>query len=136
MTEENKSQNKDYFVRPFSFLLIFFSLVITYPSFKVDNSTLRAIQTADATLAVKSALTYPESTVRYSRIAQELLQSKLWPQALEVGRAAIKFNPGAVSAYLIVLSNPTTPMNELKEAQKMVLQLDPLNMQIRNLKLQ
>ena len=133
---QNKSKNRDYFIRPFSFLLILFSLVITYPSLKVDNSTLRAFQTADATLAVKSAMTFPESTVRYSRIGQELLQSKLWPQALEVGRAAIEFNPGAVSGYLIVLSNPTTPINELKEAQKMVLQLDPLNMQIRNLNLQ
>jgi O-antigen ligase len=130
---QNKSQNIDYFIRPFSFLLILFSLAITYPLFKADNSTLRALQTADATLAVKSVLTYPESTVRYSRISQELLQSKLWPQALEVGRAAIKFNPGAVSGYLIVLSNPTTPINELKEAQKMVLQLDPLNEQVRNL---
>lgn len=136
----NETENFQYeinkqFIRPFSYFLLGISIIFTYPFFNADKLTLKAFRTADGSLAVKAAQSFPESTVRYSRIGQELVQSQLWPQALEVGRAASEFNPNSISAWLIILANPTAPIDERINAQKMVLKLDPFNEDIRNIQL-
>lgn len=134
-TENFKYETNKQFIRPFSYFLLGISIILTYPLFNADRLTLKTFRTADGLLAVRAAKTFPESTVRYSRIGQELVQSQLWPQALEVGRAASEFNPNSISAWLIILSNPTAPIDERLNAQKMVLKLDPFNEDIRNIQL-
>ena len=128
-----KLTQNSFYVKPFAYFLLFISLIITYPLFNADKTTLQAFRNTDGLLAVKAAKMYPESTVRYSNIGQELVQSQLWPQALEVGRAASMFNKNSVSAWLVILSNPTAPLQERIQARENILRLDPLNESIRKL---
>ena len=129
-----QSQNQISLFKPFGYLLLFLGLLISYPYFNVDRLQLKSLNTQDATLALKSAQAYPESVLRYSRIGVKLLESGLPNQALEVGRAAVKFNPNAVSAWALILANSTAPIEERKKAQQEILRLDPFNDEIRSIK--
>jgi tetratricopeptide (TPR) repeat protein len=128
---QTKSLNSLF--KPFSYFLLFLGLLLIYPYFNADRLQLKSLNTKDAFLAVKSAKMYPESVLRYSRIGVKLLESDLPDQALEVGRAAVKFNPDAISAWALILANNSAPMEERKNAQKEILRLDPFNDEIRRI---
>jgi len=120
------------FVRPFMYFFGVIALIITYPLYRVDSMQVTANKTGNANLAMESALSYPESTIRYARIGQELLKSNLLPQALEIARAAAKFNPDAPSAWALILLNNSAPLSERIDAKNQVLRLDPYNREIRD----
>jgi hypothetical protein len=134
-TQETDTQtlNANNLFKPFGYLLLFLGLLITYPYFNVDRLQLKSLNSKDALLAVKSAKAYPEATLRYSQIGIKLLESGLPDQALEIGRAAAKFNPNAVTAWALILANSTAPMEERKKAQQEILRLDPFNDEIRKI---
>ena len=121
------------FSRPFSIFLLFIALVITYPYFNVDRQQLRSARAGDGNLALISAKSYPESTIRYSRIGQEFIKSNLPMPALELARSAIEFNPNAPSAWALILVNNYAPKEERIKAKQEILRLDPFNKEIRNL---
>jgi hypothetical protein len=126
-------QEKFYFLKPFGYLMLILGICISYPYYKVDHEQLKSAQTGDALLALKSAKSFPESTVRYARIGQEFINSNLGPQALELGRAAVQFNPNALSAWSLLLINNSTPRPERVKAQAEMIRLDPFNNDIKNL---
>ena len=134
-TQETGTQtlNANNLFKPFGYLLLFLGLLITYPYFNVDRLQLKSLNSKDALLAVKSAKAYPEANLRYSRIGIKLLESGLPGQALEIGRAAVKFNPNAITAWALILANSTAPMEERKKAQQEILRLDPFNDEIRKI---
>jgi len=119
--------------KPFSYFLVSIGVMICYPYFNVDRLQLKSLNTGDGILAVKIALSYPESTLRYQRIGNALLESNLGEQALEVGRAAVEFNPNSISAWGLILANSTAPIQERQKALKELLRLDPFNPEIRKL---
>ena len=119
-------------IKPFMYFLFLIGTLAIYPLYKVDNMFLVANKTGNANLAIQSALSYPESTIRYARVGQELLRSNLLPQALDLGRRAVAFNPNAPSAWALVLLNNSAPLNERIEAKKQILRLDPYNKEIRD----
>ena len=53
--------------------------------------------------------------------------------ALDLARAAVKFNPNAPSAWGLVLVNSYAPKEERLKAQQELLRLDPFNKEVRNL---
>ena len=130
---DTRTLNANNLFKPFGYLLLFLGLLITYPYFNVDRLQLKSLNSQDALLAVKSAKAYPEANLRYSRIGIKLLESGLPDQALEVGRAAVKFNPNAITAWALILANSTAPMDERKKAQQEILRLDPFNDEIRKI---
>jgi hypothetical protein len=130
--EKDISREKILLVRPFAYLLFILGFVILYPLYKVDHMQVVANKTGNANLAIQSALSYPESTIRYSRIGQDLLKSNLLPQALELGRSAVKFNPNAPSAWGLILINPAAPLTERLTAKNEILKLDPFNKDLKN----
>jgi hypothetical protein len=79
---------------------------------------------------------FPESSVKYNLFTQELLKSNLPQQALEMGRAAIKFNPNAVSAWALIFVNPQAPLNERLKARSEIIRLDPRNTEVYKYKLE
>ena len=126
------SENK---VKSFSLVNFVFSiiaLVIVFPVFNVDRIQLNGMQTGDANLVMRATTSYPESTVRYSLIGRELLNSGLNLQSLELARAGIKFNPNSAGLWALVLVNPTAPISERLEAKERILELDPLNVEVPN----
>ena len=111
------------------------SFVITYPLFNSDRLALKSIRTGDGNLAIIAAKSYPESVIRYSRIGITLLNSGLYPQALDVARSAVSFNPNAVSAWILILVNESAPITERQKAKDEILRLDPFNKEVRLYKL-
>lgn len=121
------------FIKPIGIFIAFIGILAIYPLYKVDSLQLKSLNSKDALLGVKSATSFPESTLRYSRIGVELIKSELWDQALIVGRSAVKFNPNSVSAWALILANVKAPLEERIEAKNEILRLDPYNEEIRNL---
>ena len=66
----------------------------------------------------------------------EFLKSNLLPQALDLGRKAVKFNRNAVSAWALVFINPQAPLEERIRARDEILRLDPLNTEVFKFKLE
>jgi hypothetical protein len=102
------------------------------PLFNTDRIQLLGMQKGDANLVMKSTLSFPESTVRYSLIGQELFKSGLNVQALEVARSGVDFNPNSASLWALILVNPSASLEERNNAKSKILELDPLNQDIRN----
>jgi hypothetical protein len=102
------------------------------PLFNTDRIQLLGMQKGDANLVIKSTTSFPESTVRYSLIGQELFKSGLNVQALEVARSGVDFNPNSASLWALILVNPSASLEERNNAKSKILELDPLNQDIRN----
>jgi len=113
-----------------SYSLVLAGLLIMFPLFNTDRLQLQAMNTGNGDLAISSALSYPESVVRYQVITRELLNSNLFPQALSVARAAVKFNPNSPNLWALILINPVASQAERLAAKAEVLKLDPLNEEV------
>jgi len=121
--------------QPFSNFFLLIGIIVIYPLFNVDKMQLMSIRTGNANLAIESAISYPESTIRYSRIGQELIKSNLAPQALDLGRAAANFNPNAASAWGLILINNLATVEERQAAKRELLRLDPFNTELQSLEI-
>ena len=126
------SENKVKSFTLVNFIFSIIALVIMFPVFNVDRIQLTGMQKGDANLVMRATTSYPESTVRYSLIGKELLNSGLNQQSLELARAGIEFNPYSASLWALVLVNPNAPMSERLEAKERILELDPLNVEVPN----
>lgn len=120
-----------YLIKPFSYFLLLIGIVVSYPYFNVDRLQMTANKTGDALLALKSAKSFPESVIRYSRLGQALLDSKLPQQSLDLARSAVNFNKNAPSAWALLLLNETATYEERVRARKEILRLDPFNDEVR-----
>jgi len=115
-----------------SILLGVVGFAILFPLFNTDRIQLIGMQKKDANLVMKAVTSYPESTVRYSLIGTELLQSGLYVQALEVARSGVQFNPHSAGLWALILVNPSATLEERNYAKIKILELDPLNKEVRN----
>ena len=134
---EQQKLSRSNFSKPYhglSILLVIIGLIVSFPYFNVDRMQLQAMQTGNGDLAIKSTISYPESVIRYSVMSRALLDSKLPDQALYLARSAIKFNPNAVSAWVLILINPSAPLDEREKARFKILELDPLNKEVLDYK--
>ena len=134
-TAESKFLNPNGLIKVVSYFLIILSVLITYPLFNTDRLALKSIRTGDGNLAIVAAKAYPESVIRYSRIGTALLSSGLNSQSLDVARSAVKFNPNAVSAWILILVNESAPKGEREIAKNEILRLDPFNKEVKQFKL-
>jgi hypothetical protein len=124
--------NNNIVAKPVGIFLLFISLIITYPYFNVDKIQADSAKLGDINLAIKSATTFPESTLRYARLGGALVDAGLAPQALELGRSAAKFNPNAASAWGLILVNNLATQSERELALMQLKRLDPTNIEIKN----
>ena len=113
--------------------LALLSIVAAYPYFNVDRQILRSAKTGDANLALRAVKSFPQSSVRYNLVGREFIRSNLPEASLDLARAAVKFNPNAVSGWLLILVNNYAPINERIRAKEEVLRLDPFNSEVANL---
>ena len=107
-------------------------LMSLVPLFNTDRMQLMGMQSKNANLVIKATTSFPESTVRYSLIGQELLKSGLNVQSLEVARSGVKFNPNSAGLWALILVNPSASLEERQIARSKILELDPLNKDVRN----
>jgi O-antigen ligase len=126
------SGNKIKNLTSISLIFSITALVIMFPVFSVDRMQLTGMQTGDANLVMRATTSYPESTIRYSLISRELLNSGLTQQSLELARAGVKFNPYSAGLWALILVNPNAQKSERLEAKERILELDPLNVEVQN----
>ena len=127
-------RNKDT-IKKTSIASIIFGLcgfLFLLPLFNTDRLQLLGMQTGDANLVIKATTSYPKSTVRYSQIGRELLESGLTQQALEIARSGVEFNPNSPAMWALILVNPKATIDERLKAKSTILKLDPLNKQVAN----
>jgi O-antigen ligase len=114
----------------------FLSLVVLFPYFNSDRLQLLAMNKGDGDLAIKVAKMYPESVVRYSVLTRALLDSGLSVPALDLARSAVEFNPNSPALWVLLLINPSAPIEERRAAKAKLLILDPLNKDVVNYEIQ
>lgn len=118
--------------RWFSNVLATLGFILMFPMFNTDRLQLLGMQNGDGDLVIKASMSFPESTVRYSQIGQELLNSGLPQQALELSRSAVEFNPQSAGLWALIMVNPNATIEERLSAKKIILELDPLNNDVKN----
>lgn len=114
----------------------FLSLVVLFPYFNSDRLQLLAMNKGDGDLAIKVARMYPESVVRYSTLTRALLDSGLSVPALDLARSAVEFNPNSPALWVLLLINPSAPIDERRAAKTKLLILDPLNEEVKKYEIQ
>jgi O-antigen ligase len=120
----------------FSLTSFFLSLVVLFPYFNSDRLQLLAMNKGDGDLAIKVARMYPESVVRYSTLTRALLDSGLTVPALDLARSAVEFNPNSPALWVLLLINPSAPIDERIAAKTKLLILDPLNEEVKKYEIQ
>ena len=132
-----EKENKPRFItKTASVSLLVVGLLIMFPLYKTDRDLKIGLALKNGDMIMKAVTAYPESSVRYNVITQEFLKSNLLPQALDLGRKAVSFNPNAVSAWALVFINPQAPLEERIRARDEILRLDPLNTEVFKFKLE
>jgi hypothetical protein len=114
-----------------SSLLFLVGLIIMFPYFNSDKQQLTAIRTGNGDLLMKAVTMYPESVLKYSQASRDLLSSGLPEQSLYLARKAVEFNPNSPALWSLILINPLAPQLERINAKKQILELDPLNKEVK-----
>jgi len=130
---ENKPKFKTQTV---SVCLLIVGLLIMFPLFKTDRDLKKGLALKNGDMVMNALTAYPESSVKYNVFTQEFLKSNLLPQAVDLGRKAVKFNPNSVSAWALIFVNPQAPLEERIRARDEILRLDPLNTEVFKFKLE
>lgn len=125
-----KTKKTSFNFFPSIFLLI--GLLTMLPLYKTDRELKLGLEAANAEMVMKALTSYPESSTKYNTFTQDLFNSNLLTQALLMGRAAVNFNPNAVSAWALIFVNPKASIDERLEARAQILKLDPLNTEVFN----
>jgi O-antigen ligase len=134
--KNNSPIAKTKYVQLYSITLCLVGFAVLLPLFNVDRKQLTGMKTGNANMVMEATLSFPESTVRYSLIGRELLNSGLTQQSLEIARSGIKFNPYSPASWALILVNPNATLEERMVAKNKILELDPLNKNVRDFVLQ
>jgi hypothetical protein len=130
-------ENKPKFItQTASVCLLIVGLLIMFPLYKADRDLKKGLALKNGDMVMSALTAYPESSVKYNVFTQEFLKSNLLPQAVDLGRKAIKFNPNSVSAWALIFVNPQAPLEERIRAREEILRLDPLNTEVFKYKLE
>jgi hypothetical protein len=133
---KEKESKPSFISKTASASLLIVGLLIMFPLYKVDRDLKKGLALKNGDMIMEAVTAYPESSVRYNVFTQEFLKSNLLPQALELSRKAVEFNPNAVSAWALVFINPQAPLEERVKARDEILRLDPLNTEVFKFKLE
>lgn len=105
-------------------------LLIVYPWFNTDRLFRIGLEQQNANMVMQQVNSYPRFVNKFRLVGLRLLESNLSPQALEVAKQSIAFNPNAVSGWALVFYNPSATQAERDKAKAEILRLDPLNKEI------
>ena len=133
--KEQESKPK-FITQTASVCLLIVGLLIMFPLYKTDKDLKKGLALKNGDMVISALTAYPESSVKYNVFTQEFLKSNLLPQAVDLGRKAVKFNPNSVSAWALIFVNPQAPLEERIRAREEILRLDPLNTEVFKFKLE
>ena len=123
-------------LNPISIFLLLIGLIFMFPYFNTDRQMIQAGNSGNGDLLIKAATSFPESVTKYSQASRALLDSGLPAPSLFLARSAVAFNSKSVALWALILINPSAPIEERVKARDVILELDPLNIEVRDFKIQ
>ena len=123
-------------LNPISLFMLAIGLIFMFPYFNTDRQMIQAGNSGNGDLLIKAATSFPESVVKYSQASRALLESGLPAPSLSLARSAVAFNSKSVALWALILINPSAPLEERVKARDVILKLDPLNIEVRDFKIQ
>lgn len=112
-------------------ILLIIGLIIMFPYFNNDRITVKANNSGNGDLLIRATTAYPEFALKYSQASQALLESGLPEPSLLLARKGVEFNPNSVSLWALILVNPTASIEDRQAAKNKILELDPLNKEVK-----
>lgn len=106
-------------------------ILIAFPPFAADAGWRNALKSGNAQSVYDAALKWPLDTYRMNNIASALAENKLEPQALEIIRKSVEFNPNSFDAWRVFASIPSASEAEKTTAMAMMRKLDPRNTNLK-----
>ena len=103
-----------------------------FPLFNADRLMIKAGNTGNGDLLIQAATSFPQSVTKYSQASRALLDSGLPAPALYLAQKAVAFNPNAVSLWALILINPSASLEDRQASKERILELDPLNKEVKN----
>jgi O-antigen ligase len=110
------------------------SLIISFSAISRENQILVANQKGLPDKYITALEIFPKSTVGYSRAINLFAQAGLEDQALEISRKAIRFNERTPAAHVVIFTSTLSSEEEKVIAYKTLLELDPMNPNLKNLR--
>jgi hypothetical protein len=112
-------------------ILLIIGLIIMFPYFNNDRLTVKANNSGNGDLLIRATTSYPEFALKYSQASQALLESGLPAPSLFLARKGVEFNPNSVNLWALILANPTASIEDRQIAKSKILELDPLNKELK-----
>ena len=131
-----KSKNESH--RPkINYLIMSFGLIlaltISISAISRENKILTSNQKSLPEEYINALEIFPKSTIGYSRAINLFTQAGFEEKSLEISRRAIMFNKRTHAAHAIILTSPLSSEEEKKSAYKALLDLDPMNPNLKAL---
>ena len=93
--------------------------------------TLKAINSGNGDLLISATTAYPESSLKYSQASLALFESGSLTPSLLLAQKGVEFNPNSVSLWALILANPAASIEDRQAAKSKILELDPLNKEVK-----
>ena len=106
-------------------------LIIALPPFTADASWRTAMSSNDAGKVQAAALKFPIDSWRLANAALVFENSKLFPQALELARKGVVYNPDYFDAWKVLGAVSQSTPEEKAKAIEMMHKLDPRNKELK-----
>ena len=112
--------------------LIFVGAVV--PAFKGDMDWAQARRSGKAQIIADQVAKWPQDEIRYSNAMYSLLTSGLEGQAVPLIQKGLQMFPRSSVLWNYLYQNPKTPIEQRNLAREKLLELDPLNPAVLELK--
>lgn len=106
-------------------------LIIALPPFTADSGWRTAMSSNDALKIQAAALKFPLDSWRMGNAALLFENNKLYPQALEMARKGVEFNPDYFDAWKVLAAVSQATPEEKAHAVEMMHTLDPRNKELK-----
>jgi hypothetical protein len=106
-------------------------LIIALPPFTADANWRTAMSSNDAQKVQAAALKFPIDSWRLGNAALLFENSKLYPQALELARKGVEYNPDHFDAWKVLGAVSQSTPEEKAKAIEMMHKLDPRNKELK-----
>jgi hypothetical protein len=104
------------------------------PAFKGDLDWAQARRTDQAQLISEQLVKWPQDEVRFSSGVFAFLRSNLPKEALPLTEAGLELFPRSSVLWNYLYQNPVTPTVRKNQAREKLIELDPLNPAVLELK--
>jgi O-antigen ligase len=116
-------------------LLIFLIFVgVVTPAFKGDLDWAQARRTDQAQVIAEQLVKWPQDEIRFSNGVYAFLKSNLPKEALPLTEEGLRLFPRSSVLWNYLYQNPVTPVAQKNLAREKLLELDPLNPAVLELK--